>query len=264
MENNQQESKAVNDKNQNQDQQSSKQPKQEYHFSKTLGVLILLILLPIVFWKIKYPSYTYRYKMTVEVETPQGIKSGSSVVEVHTYQIPQSWAGIFGGHHSWMKIKGEGVFVEIEEGKTLFVLLGGDVNHVSAHRFMSIIFPVPSNPFRKDSDAHASYNVSSREGMRYYGTLKNVKSTLPKDKHLAMISAIKSNDGHREFKVIEPEQLKEIFRKDIKIKQIIIETTNDPLEWKIRKLPMWNEIQKYVSDSLKNREQWFVFSADSI
>jgi hypothetical protein len=251
MENNQQEAKVFNDKNQNQDQQSSKQPKQEYHFSKTLGVLILLILLPIVFWKIKYPSYTYRYKMTVEVETPQGIKSGSSVVEVHTYQIPQSWAGIFGGNYSWMDIKGEGVFIEIEEGKTLFFLLGGGTGYFHAKYFMDAAFPYEGNK------------------MKYYGTLKNAKGTLPKDK-IQMVSAIDYADGKIAFQIVKDEQLKEVFGTDVKVKHIIVETTNDPLEWKIRELSMWNEIREYVqymmtaSSQRRGNSVWLIFSSNLI
>jgi hypothetical protein len=40
-------------------------------------------------WDTVYPSGTLRYKMTVSVETPEGIKTGSAVREIYFYRTPQ-------------------------------------------------------------------------------------------------------------------------------------------------------------------------------
>ena len=100
---------------------------------KKLLITAAIILSPVACWQIKYPSYTYRYKVTVEVDTPQGVKSGSSVVEVHTTQYP-GWVILSGGNDVQdMNLKGEGTIVDIAEGKTLFVLLNGAPSEGNPH-----------------------------------------------------------------------------------------------------------------------------------
>ena len=65
-----------------------------------------------------YPDY--RYRMTVEVETPQGVKSGSSVIEVQK--------GIFSmqsstGRTFQSKVRGQAVAIDVAPGQTVFALL---------------------------------------------------------------------------------------------------------------------------------------------
>lgn len=63
-------------------------------------------------------SNTYRYRMTVEVDTPQGLRSGSSVIEVQTSigsGIPDT--------SLQTKVRGEAVAVDLPNGATLFALL---------------------------------------------------------------------------------------------------------------------------------------------
>ncbi|NMW31963.1 hypothetical protein HKD42_07815, partial [Altererythrobacter sp. RZ02] len=61
------------------------------------------------------PTPDYRYRLTVEVETPEGLKSGSSVIEVQTniageYSIPTP------GRVS-QRLRGEAVTVDLEDGQ---------------------------------------------------------------------------------------------------------------------------------------------------
>ena len=81
---------------------------------------------------------TYRYKMTVEVATPQGLKTGYAVREV-TYQKGSGF--LFGeGKPQWY-LTGEAVAVDLGGGKTLFALLtGADGDVDSAGRDISHIF----------------------------------------------------------------------------------------------------------------------------
>lgn len=62
----------------------------------------------------------YRFRMTVEVETPQGIRSGSSVLEV-TSQL-QNLPGQ--GITPLTMLTGEAVAVDLPGGRTLFALIG--------------------------------------------------------------------------------------------------------------------------------------------
>lgn len=62
----------------------------------------------------------FRFKMTVEVETPQGLRSGSSVFEVETVNTTDLVAG---GKGSRFEYRGEAVSVDLPDGQSLFALL---------------------------------------------------------------------------------------------------------------------------------------------
>ena len=62
----------------------------------------------------------YRFRMTVEVETPQGLKTDSSVYQVTAGYRPDLQPG--GKAREWAA-RGEAVAVDLPGGKTLFALL---------------------------------------------------------------------------------------------------------------------------------------------
>lgn len=88
-----------------------------------LIAIAVLVFAPVAYCQVMYPTYTYRYKMTVEVDTPEGVKSGSSVIEVTTRQWPESIKGLSSGHYNNMSIEGESVFIDLGNGKNLVTLL---------------------------------------------------------------------------------------------------------------------------------------------
>jgi hypothetical protein len=68
-----------------------------------------------------YPTCTFRYKLTAEVMTPDGLKTGSSVIEVSyssTNPLPNP------GRWRADTVTGEAVYVDLGKGKNLFVLFG--------------------------------------------------------------------------------------------------------------------------------------------
>jgi len=83
-------------------------------------------------------SSTFRYRLTVEVDTPQGVKTGSSVIEVDLTDT---------GDGAWVlpdarginaELRGEAVAVDLPGGQALFALLrteqDGDAAVWFAHR----------------------------------------------------------------------------------------------------------------------------------
>ncbi|MFA5969201.1 MAG: hypothetical protein WC816_08170 [Sphingomonas sp.] len=66
-----------------------------------------------------YP--TYRYRLTVEVDTPSGVKFGSSVIQVRSWDQAGFPGPEAGGFRS--EVKGEAVAVDVAPGQTLFALL---------------------------------------------------------------------------------------------------------------------------------------------
>lgn len=68
-----------------------------------------------------YPSASLRYRMTVEVDTPEGLKTGSSVIETTISDGP----GLGDASGINYTLKGEAIAVDLPGGRTLFALLRG-------------------------------------------------------------------------------------------------------------------------------------------
>jgi hypothetical protein len=77
------------------------------------------------------PLPTYRYELVVEVETPAGVRTGSSIVEVRATGEPRilpDSGGVF------TRVTGEAVVVDLPKGEALFALLKGEEIHGDADR----------------------------------------------------------------------------------------------------------------------------------
>jgi hypothetical protein len=81
---------------------------------KWLGPLALLAAL-VIGDQIRINRPGHKYSLTIEVETPEGVKSGSGVVSVHPDR------GYSRGGHT--RTKGDAIFVDLGGGKNLLALL---------------------------------------------------------------------------------------------------------------------------------------------
>lgn len=77
---------------------------------------------------------TYHFRLTIEVDTPDGVRRGSSVLAV-TYGRGPRWAQGIGGGSAYARLRGEAVFVELADGRGVVALLahgseGYDVNSI--------------------------------------------------------------------------------------------------------------------------------------
>ena len=87
--------------------------------------LIILFAIPLLIYggyKLAYPTYSWNQKLTIEVDTPEGVKTGSSVINIWVRYRPQilpDASGVFNG------MRGEATVVDLGGGRTLFALLQG-------------------------------------------------------------------------------------------------------------------------------------------
>jgi hypothetical protein len=68
------------------------------------------------------PLPSYRYEITVEVDTPSGLRTGSSVVEISARREPKLLPEMSGVRVSY---QGEATAVDLPNGRTIFALLEG-------------------------------------------------------------------------------------------------------------------------------------------
>jgi hypothetical protein len=81
---------------------------------KILGILLAVIVVGIAAYKLAYPTTVYRFRITLSVDTPRGLKTGSGVMEVRHRSYP-AWTTL--GNNTWKStLTGEAVFVDLGTG----------------------------------------------------------------------------------------------------------------------------------------------------
>jgi hypothetical protein len=88
---------------------------------------LILLLLGAFVWKALQPaspSFVLRYRLTLEIDTPQGLRQGSSVIETAVF-MSTGKALLSEASGDRVETKGEAVFVDLGEGKNVIALLTG-------------------------------------------------------------------------------------------------------------------------------------------
>lgn len=198
----------------------------KHHYILT-GFLIFIIAI-VGWWNYEHPTGIWRYKMTVTVETPEGLKTGSAVREVTYKNGPKILPDVAGS--SW-DVKGEAVVVDLGNGKYLFALMDVD----GSYRIVYDMFPYTPK--------------SARDHIRYYESLAGQKRVLG-GKYPTFVT-FKDIKDPKTVTQVDPFNLSATFGAGVKLKDITLEITND-------------EITKIISEILPNfGSQLYSFSRPS-
>ena len=96
-----------------------------------------------------FRDWSWRQKLTVTVETPDGPRSGSAVSAARFQMTPKWWGVGDSAGASNSSLSGEAVVVDLGEGRYLFALLKGYNEFTGRLAF----FPLPQRPLNKEQDA---------------------------------------------------------------------------------------------------------------
>ncbi|MEQ1698240.1 MAG: hypothetical protein ABL901_20615 [Hyphomicrobiaceae bacterium] len=96
-----------------------------------LGILAITLL-----WYIVEPVYTYRFRLTIEADTPSGPRSGSSVIEVRSYDTNVGFIEMRGRH---ARVIGEAAFADLGQGKNVIALLAGGEHAQGVDLFRELV-----------------------------------------------------------------------------------------------------------------------------
>lgn len=199
-----------------------------------------------------YPDY--RYRLTVEVETPEGIKSDSSVIEVRTkvtskYSIPDAGSVI-------SRVKGEAVAVDLGKRGVLFVLLRSENDLEWANRILyAVTGPVTlkeaeaagynsDNNIRLDMRMQRIYDLKGRHDLPRYIDYSYSPVTV-KPERGELRSAYPVMVTFDDLKVpesiqpVDPDNLAMAFGDGVKLKRITVERTEDAVTKTIYKWLPW-------------------------
>jgi hypothetical protein len=181
---------------------------------RIFGIIVLCIALliggAVVWYQLAYPTYAYRYRMTVEVLVDGVVHSGSSVIEVKIQTQPKLLSNSTIVNH----VNGDAVFVDLGGGKNIFaLLLGGrnddDVNY--SYRIIPLLFPVSF----EDSDLPKLPNLrGSRELVGY---------DIP-----TLVTFANLNDP-KTARLIGQTEFEQVFGAHVHFKRAWVEMTRDPV-----------------------------------
>lgn len=220
------------------------------HFRNIFIGLIVVILGMVPFFKLSYPTGTFQYKITAEVMTPDGLKTGSSVIEVsyssvHPLPNPGLWRSD--------SVTGEAVYVDLGGGKNLFITLGVAG---SGRPHQSWNLPSPDWPFNENDYARMDgalgalwlpikiFNLGRTPGAeldmenrvaKYYGTGPRVISP----SNLPTIVTFKNLNDSLSAELVDPHDLVASYGEGYSLKAVYIEIVNEKPAQQIRHVLPW-------------------------
>lgn len=175
------------------------------------------------------PTPDYRYRLTVEVDTPDGLKTGSSVIEVKTSVAGEN-AITTPGRVSHT-LRGEAVAVDLGDGRSLFALLRSPTDIDWANNVMFILTP-------GQGDFQSRFEAMLKRRKEY---------TLPRylpirgERRPArpMLVAFGDLADPTSVAEVDPDDLAKTFGEGVSLKRITVQLTDDPVTTGIEQLLGW-------------------------
>lgn len=221
----------------------------------TNGLIVIgaAIASVIILYLLAYPPFSYRYRLTVEVDTPDGVRSGSSVIQVRGIKYPR----FIGTQDTTWFVSGEAVFVDLGNGKNLIAVLadgpsGAELNNprwVIAHqdypKWIALLAFAdlskgrrPQIPLESDmsnlrgrSDLLELQKFSDRN--LDVGPSSRWRNLLP-----AFVTFSDLTDKHS-VRLVYPDSFDAVFGPGYKLRSITIEMTRDAVTRVIRQILPW-------------------------
>ncbi len=175
-------------------------------------------------------SWEWHEKITVEVETPEGIKRASSVLWVEKAVGPR-WLAQGEWDRAFVRFKGEAVVLELKPGRYLFVLLN------NFHELDRWVF-----------DERAGFPSEFEKWAAKMEKSVGMKLEVPREYYPLLVTFDDINDP-KTVRRVDPDDLAATFGPGYRLKSITIEITDEPVtRGKVEKVLGW--LGKYPEPKL--------------
>ena len=177
----------------------------------------------------------FRYRLTVEVDTPQGLRTGSSVIEVTAGEVGTTLGG------TGVEVRGEALAVDLPGGKTLFALMRGDHDPYDfAGQAMFLVTAFESGdkregfgPLLEAVRANRKVNVVPRMRRGYF-------DVDPPFSAYPMLVRFRDTNDPKTLEQVDPDNLATSFGSGVTLRRITVQLTDDPVTIRIkRRFPWW-------------------------
>jgi hypothetical protein len=185
------------------------------------------------------PWVTFRFRMTVEVETPQGLKTGSSVMKISAKKTKISLAAL--QYSLPMRLTGEAVAVDLADGQTLFAL----VSDYSGGEPLSkgVLDSFAGEPNFRAGLSWDGYLDKLVALIRKLGRSASVGRTEPIRK-LPTLVRFRNLSDPKTVELVDPSDLAKSFGPGVKLKSITLTIVDEPLTRGLQtRFPWWNEYE---------------------
>lgn len=169
---------------------------------------------------------TWRYRMTVTVETPEGDKNGHAVWQV---TADSNWAPLPEQAPMSFKVKGEAVVVDLGQRGVLFALLGGDYSKYVL--FKTIPSPTPSSRIAEALGADVKFVGGTPLSPDQYPMFVRFRD-LQDPKTVESLRAMQRCPGSTGYPVtycIIEDRFVEAFGEGVKLKSVTLAITDEPV-----------------------------------
>ena len=160
------------------------------------------------------PQHRYRFKMTIEVETPEGIRSGSSVYEVTAQNLQAMLPDET--DRSW-STKGEAVAVDLPGGVTLFALLKTGAMHGD----MASLSMAALDPAFNNDVVESAERIATGQGI--------ISPAIVKPSDYPLLVWFPDIKDPRSVAQVAPDDLAASFGAGYRLKVITVQLTNEPV-----------------------------------
>jgi hypothetical protein len=181
------------------------------------------IMAALVYYWFVYSVYSYRYRLIIEVETPDGLKTGSSVIEARA----RTQSPGLSGRSVVPSVRGDAVFVDLGDGKNVVGLLasGRNGSRVDA----PITMPMEAFKARNCRESMCSW----RKMLSMSGRRDLTPGQFP------TIVTLGDVNGPETARVIEPGEFESVFGAGYRFKRAWIEMTDDGVTRGIKERLPW-------------------------
>jgi hypothetical protein len=220
---------------------------------KTLG---LLAAIGVALWlgmMFAFPTYTHRFRLTIEIDTPEGVRSGSSVIEVSRKDV--RWVLIAQGQYEF-RVRGEAVFVDLGDRRNVVALLAHGPNAENVDQMISL--PIEAHGYDKWDEKAWSGKVTVRGPVELKPPLIPTLVTFadPADPRSARViyatlvqEARSGSAAARGEPGIAVDRFGEMFGSGVRLKRAWIETTDESITSGIEHhLPWLLHVERYRTD----------------
>jgi hypothetical protein len=198
---------------------------------RPLGIIALciavLIVGAVIGYMSAYPTYSYRYRMTVEVMVDGAVRSGASVIEVKINKQPK-----FGQAPPQVsRVRGEAIFIDLGNGRNVVALLAAGAKAENVDYPYNVVPEV----FGLTFDDRDLRKLADLNGSRDLPT-----NFLPTFVTFSDLNDLKI------ARIVSPYDFEKEFGPDVQFKRVWIEVTEDPVTRGIEtKLSWLSHMERY-------------------
>jgi hypothetical protein len=175
----------------------------------------------------------YRYELVLEVDTPNGLRTGSGVIEVTVRREPKLLPDMSGQS---TRIRGEAVAVDLPGGQTLIATLEGEDNGGYAEEIAARSL-APSS--RTDQERMAVLAQGGQEAV------------VPRRSYPFLVRLRDARDP-RTIEGVDPDNLAASFGPGVRLRRIFIRTTSSEPSFVLQRRYSWLGSEFHVAPRASN------------